>query len=209
MNRLDTYDRIKAAILGGQLEPGGSLIETKLAEQYGVSRTPVREALSRLEQDGLVERGPRGLTVRERHPEEILDIYETRIVLESNLARVAAERRTSFDLVRMRQRLEAARQKPRDGHEAAITNRSFHQSIWEAGHNAPLFDLLQRVDLHLLRYPATTLFFPGRWEQAHEEHSAILEAIDERDPNRAAESAKKHFTAARDIRLKLWEDGLA
>ena len=91
------YERLKNAIITGELGPGTHLVESSLARLCQVSRTPVREALTRLEQDGLVHQGARGLVVRERSPEEILDIYETRIVLEATAARLAAERHTALD----------------------------------------------------------------------------------------------------------------
>ena len=77
-SRVSPYDMLKRAILSGGLAPGQSLVETSLAEWCGVSRTPIREALTRLEQDGLVHHYDGGLVVRVRSPEEILDIYETR-----------------------------------------------------------------------------------------------------------------------------------
>src|SRR4051812_47520882 len=89
---LSTYDRIKEAIVEGMFEPGEVLTEAALSELCGVSRTPVREALGRLEQDGLVTRSGRAVAVTVRTPEEILDIYETRIALEATAARMAAVR---------------------------------------------------------------------------------------------------------------------
>ena len=83
-------------------------------------------------------------------------------------------------------------------------NRQFHRTLWRAGHNESLIDLLTRLDLHLSRYPATTLAAPGRWEQANLEHSAIVDAIEAQDPNLASELATAHFTKARDIRLGQW-----
>lgn len=202
------YERIKRAILTGEFAPGSPLVETTLARWCDVSRTPVREALTRLEQDGLVERGDRGLVVRDRSPEEILDIYETRIALESTAARVAAERRTSFDLIRLQRLLDRTAQMPSEDQRAVDVNREFHRQIWEASHNDSLFDLLERLNLHLMRYPATTLSYPDRWETAAEEHRRIVEAIADRDAERAAEAAARHFIAARDIRLTLWEQDL-
>jgi DNA-binding GntR family transcriptional regulator len=94
--RVDIYQQLREAIVTGVLSADAPLTELSLAAQYKVSRTPVREALRRLEQDGLVERGPRGMKVRGRSPEEILEIYEVRITLEGAAARAAAERRTEL-----------------------------------------------------------------------------------------------------------------
>ncbi|MGH3661167.1 MAG: GntR family transcriptional regulator [Micromonosporaceae bacterium] len=205
--RRSPYERLQQAILVGELAPGQQLVETTLAQTYEVSRTPIREALTRLEQDGLVVRSSRGLVVRERSPEEILDIYETRIVLEATAARVAAARRTQIDVItlkRIADRLE--RLESRDEDEMADANREFHRAVWRASHNETLADLLTRLDLHLARYPATTLSQPGRWEEANHEHRSIIEAIDKQDGTLAAELAATHFTKARDLRLALWEN---
>ena len=88
-------------------------------------------------------------------------------------------------------------------------NQEFHRAIWEATHNRSLIDLLDRLHLHLLRYPVTTLTAPGRWEQALAEHRDLLSAIIDRDPDRAGQAAELHFSAARDVRLAMWEQGLS
>jgi DNA-binding GntR family transcriptional regulator len=197
---------VKQAIIRGELEPGQQLVETALAEWCQVSRTPIREALSRLVQDGLAERSDRGLIVRRRSPEEILDIYETRIVLEATVGRFAAERRTEFDVRTLRRLMERAREVTADDERKVEVNRLFHQAMWRASHNESLLDLLERLNLHLARYPATTLSYPGRWEQAKSEHAAIVDAVESRDEAKAYELALAHFTRARDIRLQLWDD---
>lgn len=207
--RTTPYELIKRAIVTGELQPGEALVETSLAEKYDVSRTPIREALTRLEQDGLVRRTDRGLVVRERSPEEILDIYEVRIGLEAMAARVAASRRSQIDLLNLRRiakRLEDMDVADHD--QMAAGNREFHQALWRATHSEPLMDLLARLDLHLVRFPATTLAQPGRWERANTEHSELVDAIEQRDAARAAEVATTHFTQARDLRLALWAESL-
>lgn len=200
------YERLKAAILDGTLAPGSQLVESWAAQWCGVSRTPIREALTRLQQDGLLQRGDRGLVVRERSPEEILDIYEVRIVLETMAAGMAAERHTAFDRRRLQRLLKTtATVKADDSAEMFRANREFHNSVWLATHNEALVDLLTRLNLHLVRYPATTLSFPGRWERALREHAELIDALLQRDAARARLCAESHFTQARDIRLELWD----
>lgn len=208
--RMTPYERIKQAILDGTFEPGAALVESSVAEWCGVSRTPVREALTRLEQDGLIARTERGVIVRERTPEEILDIYEVRIALESVAARIAAERASAIDRVRLERLCTLAEEAdPNDGDQLAERNREFHRGIVRASHNESLIDVLDRLDMHLLRYPATTLQYPGRWEKALVEHRNMVEAIAARDADRAADLASHHFTTARDVRLTLWENELS
>ena len=205
--RRGAYFRIKQAILSGEFQPGEPLIETVLAEWCKVSRTPIREALTRLEQDGIVVRTDRGLVVREDSPDDVLDLYETRITLEAAAARVAAERRTFHDLLQMKELGNAmSAMEPDDPQAMAEANSRFHQSVWHAAHNRSLVDLLDRLSLHLGRYPATTLSFPGRWERGNEQHRRIVEAIESHDGDLAAELATEHFTESRDIRLKLWSN---
>jgi DNA-binding GntR family transcriptional regulator len=204
------YEGLRAAIVSGEYDPGEPLVEVVLAERYGTSRTPVREALRRLEQDGLVERGERGMRVRTRSPEEILEIYEARIPLEAAAAGAAAERRTDLDLVRIRRAAERMDDTAADDVQAMATaNRVVHEAIWAASHNGTLVDLLTRLNNHLTRYPATTLAAPGRWDEALREHVKIIAAIERHDRTAAADLARDHMTRARDIRLTIYADEAA
>jgi DNA-binding GntR family transcriptional regulator len=209
VNKITPYQRLKEAIRAGDLIPGQQLVESVLAEWCEVSRTPIREALSKLQHDGLVERNDRGLVVRERSPEEVLDIYETRIALEGTAARMAAERRNSHDLILLRRavaRLELVTGEDVDGMVRA--NRQFHTAVWRASHNSSLVDLLERLDLHLVRFPASTLESPGRWDRSGAQHRSIVDAIEARDSDGAEKSAITHFTEARDIQLALFDETL-
>jgi DNA-binding GntR family transcriptional regulator len=202
------YERLKRSIVSGEFPAGAPLTETALAEWYQVSRTPIREALTRLEQDGLVKRVDRGLIVREDTLEETLDLYETRIVLECMAASVAAERRTSFDLIAMRRAADRhSRAQISDIVETVETNRDFHRSVWRASHNESLIDLLERLNLHLMKYSATTLVQPGRHDEAIAEHAQLIECVDPRDADAASALAKKHFTTARELRIRQYEAG--
>jgi DNA-binding GntR family transcriptional regulator len=184
-------------------------VEATVATRYGTSRTPVREALRRLEQDGLVERGARGLRVRIRGPEEILEIYEVRILLEAAAARHAAVRHTRLDLIRIGLAMDAAAAvDPADPDAMAAANRAFHEEVWAASHNVTLIDLLTRVNSHVARYPATTLTSPGRWAEALRQHGDLVRAIESRDGDAAARIADDHMTVARDIRLRMYAEEL-
>ena len=201
----DAYERLRAEIVKGEFTPGMALVELSLAERYGTSRTPIREALRRLEQDGLVERGSRGMCVRTRSPEEILEIYEVRITLEATASGAAAQRRTELDLIRIKAAQSTmAGVSPTDPHAMAAANRNVHETIWAASHNGTIVDLLTRLNNHLTRYPATTLSSPGRWDEALAEHDAIIAAIEARDHVRASELASAHMETARDLRLEIY-----
>jgi len=199
------YEVLRREIIAGQVDQGETLVETALAKRLGVSRTPVREALKKLEQDGLIERHDRGLRVRMRSAEEILEIYEVRIVLEEFAARLAAHRRTPFDLARLQAAHEQmAAGRPETATEQIDTNRMFHQTLWRAAHNATLTDQLQRLTDHVSRYSSTTLNSEGRWDEAVREHALILEAVTASDADAAAQVASQHFKSARDIRLRMY-----
>lgn len=209
---LSPYEAIKQAILSGEFEPGQPLVEVPLAEWCGTSRTPIREALRRLQQDGLVEQIDRGLSVMVRRPEEILDIYETRIILEAEAARVAADRRTTYDLRIIRSELDRSLVVENTDLDSMVdTNERFHHAVWQASHNDCLSDLLQRLHLHLGRYRGaslvsrgSTLASPGRWEESLIEHRQLLDALEIRDSKRAHEIVTKHFMTARDLKMTLF-----
>ena len=203
----DVYEQIRQGIVSGRLPSGARLTEAGLADQYGVSRTPVREALRRLEQDGLAERGPGGMVVRTRSAEEVLEIYEVRILLEAAAARAAAEHSTPLDRILLQQAHQVmTAMTPEDPAAMAVANRRFHERLWAAGHNTTLIDLLRRLSDHLTRYPATTLSQPGRWNEVLEEHESMLAAIAAGEAETAFALAQAHMSRARDLRLRMWAE---
>lgn len=200
-----TYQRLRELILSDELPPDEPFTEGTLAQRLGVSRTPIRESLKRLEQDGLIERYGRGMRIKERSPEEILEIYEVRITLEAAAARAAASRRTALDLSRLEAIHEEMQGISADDPAACVGwNNRFHEALWKASHNATLEDVTARLISHLARYPQTTLTFPGRWERVLKEHAEIIDALRDQDPERAAAAAAGHMTVARDTRLRMY-----
>ncbi|WP_251447656.1 MULTISPECIES: GntR family transcriptional regulator [unclassified Microbacterium] len=208
---VSAYDGIRELILTNALPANEPLVETALAEQFGVSRTPIRDALRRLEQDGLVERFGRGVRVRELSPEEILEIYEVRETLEAAAARAAANRRTELDLSRLAAIHEEMLALGENLDERVALNNRFHETLWQASHNSTLQESIGRLIMRLRRHPHTTLEYPGRWERVLTEHQEMLDAIRDREADRAAEIATVHMSAARDVRLRIYAtnpDGL-
>jgi DNA-binding GntR family transcriptional regulator len=145
------YERLRADVLAGRFEPGGVLLETVLARRYGVSRTPVREALGRLDQDGLLRRAARGYQVRSGTPEDVLEIYEARIALDSAAAFGAARRRTDLDLARLRHLHDAA-YSSRDPDVIRDLNAQWHVALWRAAHNRTIESLLTSLTAQLRIY---------------------------------------------------------
>jgi len=200
------YEELREAILTGRFGPGQVLSENALAAEFGKSRTPVREALHRLEIETLVERVPRGVRVRTSSPEEILDIYEVRITLEGAAAKAAAERATELDRTRLRSAQQAMVDVEDSPEAMAAANRRFHEAVWAASHNPTLVDLLHRLNVHLVRYPSTTLNYGDRWEAVLREHEELLGAIDARDGEAARRIAEHHMFGAREVRLRMYAD---
>lgn len=203
----EVYERLRGEILGGLLPPGTALREVALAERYGVSRTPVREALRRLEHDKLLEAGDRGLRVRQPSHAEVVQVYDARILLEGAAAEQAARTRGEADLAVLDGLLarDLALADPSPARRAD-TNVEFHEAVWRATHNPVLIDLLQRLNLHLIHTPTTTLTAPGRWEQALAEHEALIAAIRAGDAAAAGDVARGHMRTARDVRLRMWRE---
>ncbi|WP_404287131.1 GntR family transcriptional regulator [Glutamicibacter arilaitensis] len=199
------HERLKEDLLRGAFAPGDPLREVALAERFGVSRTPVREALTRLLHEGLLERRARGLFVREIDPEQIMQVYDLRIMLEGQAAAEAALSRTEPDLVR----LEALVQRDRalvdpDDSTRLLTNIEFHRALWRAAHNPVLEDLLERLATHQLHAPTSTLSVGSRWTESLDEHQRIVELISERRTDQAQEQIRAHMSTAKSMRLKMF-----
>ncbi len=189
-----TYEKLKRSLIEGVLNPGERLSEIELAERLGVSRTPVREALMRLAQEGLVELQPgRGAWVRELTPEEVREVYEVRAALEAEAARLAAERATEADLDALIAAEEALRRLPRT--DVAAQTRAdarFHARLVATSKNRELERLFHQLDAKL----ALARRFSSDENQSPKtlaEHRAIVAAIRDRDPERAAAAARDHI----------------
>jgi DNA-binding GntR family transcriptional regulator len=157
------YHQLLEEVLEGRLRPGEVLVETALGKRFGVSRTPIREALRMLEQDGVLERVNRGMRVRQTSSEEVLEIYGVRTILEAAAARDAAAKRSDYDLATLDRIFGSmAEAKGATPLELAEINRSFHRAIWQASRNRTLVDLLERLTCAVTRPPPTSATGGGR-----------------------------------------------
>jgi DNA-binding GntR family transcriptional regulator len=200
------YDALKQAILSGDLAPGATLREEELARRYQVSRTPVREALSRLESEALAERYQgSGLVVSELGTDDIVDLYVLREALEGLAARLAASRRTEIDLARL-EVLQGLSERGMQEHDLARVsqlNSEFHFLIWRIAGNRPLSRAINGVHQSVQRFHENTLGYPGRLEQSVREHAALLEAVRQRDHVAAEQIAVEHVRQVRNVRIAL------
>ena len=196
------YDAIRARILAGTIAPGERLRETALGEELGLSRTPVREAMRRLEQDGLVEHVPhRGAVVRRLDAQQITELYLVRGVLEGTAARLAAQHASGAQIDALHELVGASG--GGDAAEASRRNAIFHGAIRDAAHNRFLLTAMAGVEGSLALLGSTTLGMPGRAEAAGAEHAAILSAIAARDPDAAERAARAHIHEAHRARLRM------
>jgi DNA-binding GntR family transcriptional regulator len=204
------YADLRGQILSGALPPGTPLREIALAERFGVSRTPVREALRRLQQDRLLAPGGRGMQVRAIEPHEVVQVYDMRVLLEAEAAGQAARGRGDADLMRLEGLLarDRALVEP-DDPTRTRTNLEFHSAVWQATHNAVLIDLLDRLSIHLVHAPRSTLSVADRWTTALDEHALLVAAVRQRDEQTAREIAGRHMSTAREIRLALLREAAA
>ena len=200
------YDAIRDRILTGAIGPGMRLRETALGAELGLSRTPVREAMRRLEQDGLVEHVPhRGAIVRSLNAQQITELYLIREVLEGTAARLAAQHASTAEIAALRELLDTqpAGDAPDAAAEASRRNAVFHRAIRDAAHNRFLLSAMDGVEGSLALLGPTTLGMPGRIPAARAEHAAILDAIEGRAPDAAEGAARAHIAQAHRARLRL------
>jgi DNA-binding GntR family transcriptional regulator len=199
------YVAIKHDILSGALGPGATLREEALSRSHAVSRTPVREALSRLEREGLASRrSRRGLVVSELNADEVIDLYVLREALEALVARLVAERRTEIDLTRLELLVRGAERALGDGdlERAQYLGSEFHFVLRQVAGNRPLARALKEV-LDLVQRSASTLSVPGRVEQSQAEHVELLAAVRARDEAAAERIASRHVRELRDLRIAM------
>ncbi|QEP08500.1 GntR family transcriptional regulator [Glutamicibacter sp. ZJUTW] len=199
------HAQLKDDLLQGAFQPGDALREVALAERFGVSRTPVREALTRLLHEGLLERRARGLFVKEIDPEQIMQVYDLRILLEGQAAQEAASVRTEVDLMRLQALVDRDRSlaEPDDATRLA-TNIEFHRALWRAAHNPVLEDLLERLATHQIHAPSSTLSIGSRWADSLDEHQCIVDNVRERDSAKASGLIQAHMATAKALRLKMF-----
>jgi len=199
------YFTLRKAILYGILPPGVNLGERDIASTLQVSRTPVREALQRLIQEGFIitNKSSKKMSVFQLDIKDIEDIYDIRIGLESIAARLAAERLTDVDILALEEILELEKENRDDLKLQVELNAKFHNTIAMATRNPKLkclisiyHDLVQTVNYTSLRYK-------GRIEQALKEHEKIFLALKSRDPESAMKSAIEHMENGKKVRIKL------
>ena len=190
------HRRLEAEISAGRIEPGARLDEQEVAERFGCSRTPVREAFRLLASDRLVElRGRQGAAVRSLSIQSMIEMFQVMGELEGLCARLAARRITPAQLDGLRAihaRLEAAGDADVD--RFYDINTEFHEAIYEASANAFLAEETRRLRNRVAAYRRRVTRMPTRVEDTLREHQAVLDAIAARDPEGAHRAMRAHLT---------------
>jgi len=197
------YRILRQAILKGRLEGGRRLVQEALAQELGTSRIPVRDALRRLHQEGLVymdERG--GYWVTTWGPEEVEELYSLRLLLEPEAVRLACPRLGEEDLKELESlqvQMEGAAEEGEVDEYIAL-NRDLHLFLYEASGRRRLFQFIQTLWSGLP--PLTPLSVPGQLARSNLEHRALLEALRRRDADKAAEVLQAHIVHAWEALLR-------
>lgn len=191
------YDEVVRRIVSGELRQGEQIDERVMSERLSVSRTPLREALGALARDGFVETRPyRGAFVREFSAHEINDIFEVRKALECLAIRLAVAQMTDADVAAIRTILDGAVDALYRGdlNAYAACDREFHDSIARLSGNHVIVDTLNRLGLQIQACRVMANLQSGVPERTAEERTAILRALESRDPDRASALMGEHIS---------------
>ena len=196
------YESLRDAISEGRIACGERVREEEIARNLGVSRTPVREALQRLHERGLLVFGAsRGLVVAELSQQQVVELYSMREILEGSAARFAARHATAPEtamLYRIQQELNAA------AHDPALVvalNRRFHRAIYEAAHNRYLMQTLDNLHDSFALLHSNTSRLTRRRRESDQEHRNVIAAIEKHDPDLAEKAAREHILQAQRARF--------
>jgi len=198
------YDELKAAITTMNIYDDDAelrLDERSLSEQFGISRTPLREALVRLDQEGLVRIEPRrGIYIRRKSKQEILDMITVWAALESMAARLITTEAADAEIVGLRSMLSIYDTDAVTGHldEYSETNISFHQAIISLSKCPLIAEITDRLFMHVRAIRARTIFEEDRAKRSIEDHLAIVDALEARDTERAERLVREHTLKLRD-----------
>ena len=192
------FEHLESDILSGKYSRGEILTETKLSSELGVSRTPIREALRRLEQEHLIEESGKGSVVIGVTEKDLEDIYLIRSKIEGLAAAFAAENRTEKQLEELREVLELQEfyVEKKDADRIKKMDNKFHNKVYELSGSIIFFDTLLPLHKKVQKFRKASVESKSRAAASAEEHRKIYEAIAEGDPQKAEEFAKAHVENA-------------
>ncbi|MEN8895034.1 MAG: GntR family transcriptional regulator [Yoonia sp.] len=197
------FSKLMRAIEEGVYQPGDRLREVEVADRLSLSRTPVREALRKLEAENIIEHRPRvGAIIRTLGQAEVVELYEMRLVLERTAAEMAAKHAAEAEVDAMAS-LNEQIAATHDGPQAAAINQKFHRAIYLAARNRFLLDAARTMNNALLLLGPTTLADAERIATVVHQHNQIIEAIGAGDIEAAGAAAEAHLQTSLRYRLKV------
>ena len=205
--RLDSYkplrelvcEHIREAIINGVFSPGERLMEIQMADEMGVSRTPVREAIRKLEMEGFVVMIPRrGTYVSNMSIKDINDVYEIRISLDTLAAGLAAERISDEELEELQRLLVKVGNAIEENDMAKVVEADieFHDVLYKASRNERLRNIINNLREQITVIRGVSMRYPGRLKDTQEEHRRLVESIAARDVEKSQEAARIHLENA-------------
>jgi DNA-binding GntR family transcriptional regulator len=190
------FTTLRDAIIAGELKPGERLMEVQLAEKMGVSRTPVREAIRKLELEGLVDMEPRkGARVAVLSAKDIIDVLEVRATLDGLATSLAAVRITDTEIIELRHVLaQLAVNLEKENLQGSIRKDiEFHEIIYRAAKNDKLLSIINNLREQVHRFRVIYMKEHGGIREIIREHTEICDAIEKKDPEKAGEAARVHI----------------
>lgn len=200
----DAYYLLLEAIDQGEFRPGDRLVESDLAERFGVSRTPIREALQRLETQSVLARDGRSLVVSSLDHDQLGELYIVRAELEGLAARLAAQHAAPEEVRVLWEMIRKDHDLLDRPELLARANKRFHRQIHLASHNRYLVQQLEMVHRSMALMSNTTLAVEGRGPKSLEEHEAVVRAIEAHDGEAADLAIRTHISRAFETRL-IWD----
>jgi DNA-binding GntR family transcriptional regulator len=198
------YKSLHAAIQSNELKPGTRLRELELTEWFGISRTPIREALQRLQSEGLIVNDPElGLIVAKLDIRMLSELYEVREVLEGTAAAFAARHASEGEITVLRELVRQGYEDCKDPDQLAANNRAFHEALYRSAHNRYLQKTLSAFRESMSLHVSATLSVAGRSKESLDQHNMIVSEIENRNPAGAEEAARAHIRQAYRLRLGL------
>jgi len=198
------FEKMRQAIQDGKYAQGERVREEEIAKSMGVSRTPVREALGKLQAHGFLEfASGRGLVIAQLDPHQVAELYAMRELLEGAGARWAAQYATPSEIVHLREILSELATTMSNPARSKELNRMFHRDICLAAHNRYMLQSLNTLNYGLALIPGTTFSLAGRAQSAHREHIKLVDAIEKRDQDLAERLAREHIREAGRLRVKM------